>query len=305
MITETPLKNFDFKPKNSKLNYPQCRCGNCPQFYFNLLSVASRGCSKTFTCCKLISHYEQNKLVDNDGITHPLRTIVISPTFDANPIFKNLKSLDLNNDIHTSYTDELLQSIVDDIKKNKDETEKFSQYKKAYQKVMNIPETKLNSFFKSHPDIYDILAEEDFENPKNINQPKYEETPVNIIILDDLMSNSNAFSNKKLSTLTNNLIKNRHNGIVFCILAQSVKSVPKNIRLNCNVFFIGKFASKKVILEDMYEEVSNVLTEEQFTELYDYATSENYGSLIIDNSGKEKRFLKGLDAELKINNICL
>jgi hypothetical protein len=71
--------------------------------------------------------------------------------------------------------------------------------------------------------------------------------------------------------LTNNLIKNRHNGISFAILAQSVRSIPKNIRLNCNVFFVGKFASKKVVLEDLYEEVSNVLTLEEFEELYDKA----------------------------------
>ena len=300
MITETPLQNFEFTPKNSKLNYPQCRCGNCPQFYFNLLSVASRGSGKTYNIVKLITHYENNKLVDNDGVEHPLRTIVMSPTFDANPIFKNLKTLDLEKDVHTTYTDDLLQSIVDDIRKEKEATEKYAEYQRAYDKVIKIPEKKLNDYFKEHPDIYDVLAEEDFEDPKSLPQPKYLETPVNIIILDDLMANSNAFSNKKLSTLTNNLIKNRHNGIVFCILAQSVKSVPKNIRLNCNVFFIGKFASKKVVLEDMYEEVSNVLTEEQFAELYNHATTENYGSLIIDNSGKEKRFLKGLDVELKL-----
>jgi hypothetical protein len=107
-----------------------------------------------------------------------------------------------------------------------------------------------------------------------------------------------AFTNKKLSSLTNNLIKNRHNGISFAILAQSVKSIPKNIRLNCNVFFIGKFASKKVILEDLYEEVSNILTPEQFEELYDKATQEQYGALIIDSSHKTKRFLSGLDTEL-------
>jgi hypothetical protein len=65
-----------------------------------------------------------------------------------------------------------------------------------------------------------------------------------------------AFTNKKLSSLTNNSIKNRHNGISFAILAQSVKSIPKNIRLNCNVFFVGKFAPKKGVLEDLYEEVS-------------------------------------------------
>jgi hypothetical protein len=72
---------------------------------------------------KLISHYENNKLIDNDGRVHPLRTIVISPTIDANPIFKNLKSLD-ETDIHDNYSDELLQEIVDDIEKNKEEKRK-------------------------------------------------------------------------------------------------------------------------------------------------------------------------------------
>ena len=47
MIEEVPL-NFHFNPKNSKLNYPECRCGNCPCFYWNLLSVASRGSGKTY-----------------------------------------------------------------------------------------------------------------------------------------------------------------------------------------------------------------------------------------------------------------
>ena len=113
------------------------------------------------------------------------------------------------------------------------------------------------------------------------------------------MGSAIAFSNKKASVLLNNLIKNRHNGLSFAILAQSVKSVPKNIRANCNLFFIGKFASKQVVLEDMYEQVSNVLTEEQFEELYNHCVEDNqYGSLIIDCSHKNKRFLNGLDSIL-------
>ena len=113
MIEEISL-NFTFNPKNSKMNYPQRRCGQCPQFYFNLLSVASRGSGKTYNICKLIKHYEDNKLIDNDGKIHPLRTIVISPTLDQNQIFKNLKSLD-ESDTHEKFSDELLQGIVDDI----------------------------------------------------------------------------------------------------------------------------------------------------------------------------------------------
>ena len=297
MIEEIPL-NFTFNPKNSKMNYPQCRCGQCPQFYFNLLSVASRGSGKTYNICKLIKHYEDNKLIDNDGNIHPVRTIVISPTLDQNQIFKNLKSLD-ESDTHEKFSDELLQGIVDDIKKNKEETEEYNKYVEAYKKVINVKENKLNDYFKKHPEIYDILKVHNFEDPDEIPQPKYLFSPVNIIVLDDLMA-TGAFTNKKLSSLTNNLIKNRHNGISFAILAQSVRSIPKNIRLNCNVFFVGKFASKKVVLEDLYEEVSNILTLEEFEELYDKATEEQYGSLIIDCSHKDKRFLRGLDTELII-----
>ena len=261
MIQEVPL-NFDFNPTNSKLNYPQCRCGKCPAFYWNLLSVASRGSGKTYNICKLIKHYEDNKLMDNDGEIHPLRTVIISPTLDANPIFNNLKSLS-DEDKHEKYSDELLQSIVNEIRKDKEETTEYHKDREAYEKASYIKEGKLNDFFEKNPDIYDILNKYDFDDPDNIPKPKYLISPVVVIVLDDLLA-TGAFNNKRLSVLTNNLIKNRHNGISFAILAQSVKAIPKNIRLNCNVFFIGKFASKKVILEDLYEEVSNILTPEQF-----------------------------------------
>jgi hypothetical protein len=295
MIEEIPL-HFKFDPKNSKLNYPECRCGKCPLFYWNLLSVASRGSGKTYNIVKLIKHYEDNKLTDNNNDIHPLRTIVISPTLDQNLIFNNLKSLD-DKDKHDKYSDELLQSMVDEIKKDKEETEEYHKYLEAYKKTSHIKENKLNDFFEKNPEVYDILKTHNFDDPDQIQLPKHLISPVNIIVLDDLMA-TGAFTNKKLSSLTNNLIKNRHNGISFAILAQSVRSIPKNIRLNCNVFFIGKFASKKVILEDLYEEVSNILTPQQFEELYDKATQEQYGALIIDSSHKTKRFLSGLDKEL-------
>ena len=108
-----------------------------------------------------------------------------------------------------------------------------------------------------------------------------------------------AFSNNKASVLLNNLIKkNGHNSISFAILTQSVKSVPKNIRANCNLV---NLLLKKIVLQDMYMEVSNVLTEEQFEELYNHCVDNNqYGSLIIDTTHKDRRLLNGLDKELII-----
>ncbi len=61
----------------------------------------------------------------NWGNIHPLRTI------DANPIFKGLNLLD-EADIRDEFSDELLQSIVDDIKKNREETEFYHKYIQAY-----------------------------------------------------------------------------------------------------------------------------------------------------------------------------
>ena len=148
------------------------------------------------------------------------------------------------------------------------------------------------------PEIYDVLKEYNFEDPDEITKPKYLISPVNIIVFDDLKGSTIAFSTKKASVLYNNLIKYQHNSLSFAILTQSVKSVPKNIRANCNLV---NLLLKKIVLQDMYMEVSNVLTEEQFEELYNHCVDNNqYGSLIIDTTHKERRFFNGLDIELII-----
>ena len=76
--------------------------------------------------------------------------------------------------------------------------------------------------------------------------------------------------------------------------ARSVRSIPKNIRLNCNVFFVGKLTSKKC-WQIYMRKVSNVLTLEEFEKLYDKAMEEQFCSLKIDCSYKDKQFLRWLD----------
>ena len=71
-----------------------------------------------------------------------------------------------------------------------------------------------------------------------------------------------------------------------------MKSVPKDMRLNCNLFYLAKFSNKKSILNDIYEEVSSVLTENEFENLYDKAINDNpHGALIIDLTGSKKKIL--------------
>lgn len=297
-IIEQPINGFKDTLDNSTLNYPQSTNPNAPRLFFNLLSVASRGGSKTYTTVKLIKDYEMNKLIDENGKIHPLRTFLISPTVDANPIFKNLKSLS-EEDTYTEYNDEVLQNIIDDIQKVNEEIEEYNEYKNAYILVDKTPLKKIKELIQTNPEIFELLKQYDYQHYKTIPQPRYYERPVNFLILDDLMGSS-AFNKKTQSLLTYYLIKNRHHFISFFLLVQSLKSVPKSIRSNCNLYFLGKFASKKVILDDMYEEVSNILTMDKFEEIYEHATKEKYGSLIIDNTSSNKKFYKGLECELII-----
>lgn len=170
-------------------------------------------------------------------------------------------------------------------------------YKKYYDKFNRTSESKLDLLYDQEPEIFHLLEEYDYQHPKNI---KHEPPKVNIIILDDLLG-SDAFTKKTKSVLTNAMIRNRHMGICFALLVQSIKAVPKNIRLNCSVFQLATFKNKSVILQDIYEEISNVVDIDTFEKLYDHATAKPYGSLIIDTTNG-KRFLSNFDSELFIGN---
>jgi hypothetical protein len=114
-------------------------------------------------------------------------------------------------------------------------------YKEAYALIRKTPKRSIVKLIVNRPDLVDILKQYDFQDPDDVDI-KFKERPVNFIVLDDLMGSS-AFNKKTQSLLTYYLIKNRHHFICFFLLVQSLKSVPKPIRQNCNVYFLGKFAS--------------------------------------------------------------
>ena len=56
-----------------------------------------------------------------------------------------------------------------------------------------------------------------------------------------------------------------------------------------------------MVLDKIYQEVINVLTESQFEELYKHAAEEPYNALVIDNHPKmerDKRFKKNFNVVL-------
>ncbi len=73
-------------------NYPQSKESFLPKNYMVSCFCGSRGSGKTYTCVKLIKQYENHGIYDKTNIKVIIRTILFSPTIQANKIFNSLDS---------------------------------------------------------------------------------------------------------------------------------------------------------------------------------------------------------------------
>jgi hypothetical protein len=292
MITEEYINSLSNIQLNFKSNkYPIPVNKHLPRMYFVYLGIGSRGSGKTYSCVKLLKAYESGIVDAYTKNKMSQRIILFSPTVDANPVFNSLTHLH-EDDIHTEYNDNMLLEVIDDIKRERIETIEYQRKSKLYRKFIRIK--RIDDL--SYEELLQ-LEKMDYEPPK---MPKYYNGCVVHLILDDLVGSS-AFKSVGKSALTNIVLKNRHLGINIIILSQNLKAIPKSIRTNTSIFCLFKFANNK-ILDDLYEEVSNTLTLEQFHELYEYATSDEHDYLFVDfTQPKELRFKKNLDKILSIN----
>ena len=145
-----------------------------------------------------------------------------------------------------------------------------------------------------------LLYKHDFKNFKDLDKPKYPDGFVTHYIIDDMIG-TNIFKNGR-SLFTNLCIRNRHitpSNII--ISTQSMMMIPKTIRLNANLIALFKFANKNTILDDIYPTMSAFITEEQFKNLYDYATEQPHDSLVIDATKGKPIFKKNFESILQIN----
>jgi hypothetical protein len=297
MITEQSLDGWDNKPvKFSNVKYPQTKDNNAPQNFFLAIFCGSRGSGKTYLLTKLLKLLEEKKIYYEDqGI--PQRIILICSTAhsDSNRVFKSLKNLNWDADVIDEYNESLLQDKMHELKYDLDQAKEYKLYKTVYKK------------FKECKDIDELKDDEmlllykyDFKNFKDLDKPKYPDGFVTHYIIDDMIG-TNIFKNGK-SLFTNLCIRNRHitpSNII--ISTQSMMMIPKTIRLNANLIALFKFANKNTILDDIYPTMSAFITEEQFKNLYDYATDESYNALVIDATKGKPIFKKNFESILQIN----
>lgn len=112
-----------------------------------------------------------------------------------------------------------------------------------------------------------------------------------LLIVDDFI----------LDRMANQLIEDyfvraRHRNVSIIYLSQSYYTIPKNIRRNANYFCIyaGMGASDK---DNMFRDLGESLSKEEFLAMYNEATKEPYGFLVVDQKTTKKalKFRSGWD----------
>ena len=157
-------------------------------------------------------------------------------------------------------------------------------------KALNIPEENFIEDFNA----------ESFENLIKVRKDLIEEKGIEwtaknsrvLIVLDDVIANRNFLESQTALKLFALL---RHYLCSIFILIQSYTKVPRALRLNCNATYIFPASQSEVeILKD--EVTPSGLTKKQFEKVIEYATSEPYNFLSINNHAKPKeRFRRNLD----------
>ena len=287
-FTKQKLKGRDNKPvKYKSVPYPQPKENSgLPKNFFVCLCIGARQSGKTVSTVKLIKYYEKEGVYNQRGERIPIKTILISPTFESNPIFKSLKSLDIENDVYSEYSDKLILKILEDIEKEKAEIEEYQEKLQMYNKFLKV--RKLTELTPYETITLSIM---DFKPP--MKTVEYDNPPVYNLILDDLVG-TNTFKPVGASALNNLILKNRHKGINIFILAQSAKQIPKIIRINASLLLLYKYNSDKM-LDDLFEAVSGVISLENFKILYEEAVSEKYNFLTVDCTKQHVEFKQNFD----------
>jgi hypothetical protein len=264
-INSLPSPEF----KINKRKEPNSINPDLPPQFSSYLVVGSKNSGKTYAITQILKLFEENPIYDIHKKQLEQRIILFSPTAQAetNIIFKNLKNLN-EEDIHLEYTDELLEEILADIKRNVDEVNEYEDYLKVFDKFNNTTQ--------------DLTDEEYYLLYKNNFEPIEERRHIiTHIIFDDLIGDKNTFKKARDSGLVKLLLKHRHLYTNIYITTQYINAIQPIIKNNIDVFCLFKYANLDEILVKFYPSVSGIMKKEQFKEVYLYATKEKFNFLTI------------------------
>ena len=170
---------------------------------------------------------------------------------------------------------------MEEIEKEKEDIDDYNKYIIVWKKYLKIDEN-INLLL---PDELLILSKFDFRDPKDVPHPPYKYPRINFLVFDDLVGSANAFK-KGHSAINNLTIKHRHLQCNLLFTTQYMKAIPPVLRRNLDIFVIFKFANAQSVVDQIYPEISGVIKEEDFINIFEYATLNKHDALIIDQTSK-------------------
>lgn len=298
-IVEEKINHLNNKPAKFKgIIYPEPIQEHIQRPFYCCCSIGCRGSGKTWSVVKMLSNAEKSGFINPEtGGKCAIRHILFSPTIEGNPIFKTLKYLD-EEDMYDDYSEDKLLEILEELKEERRYTKEYAEYVKVFKQYARMTPEQFLEWNDKEAII--LLMSKNFMHYKDIPKPKYPHSCVVNIILDDVLANKDAFSSRKSSVLNKAVLNGRHYGVNIIICAQNLKGVTKCIRANTQVWILFNFKSMKIILDDIFPEFSGTVNEEQFLDLYNYATKDEHDALVIDE--KDERgvmFKKNFDIILR------
>ena len=210
------------------------------------LMVGKRGSGKSYQIKKLLS-----------DLSVKSNRFLISPTAKLDKTFNNCF---LDHQVFTTYTDDLIDMILNIIKEER-------------------KEIAFNFHYKWDEE------EEDYVIIKSRvgKQPKY---PSYLLVLDDIIGTA---ATKARSAVSNLFCNHRHFCLHVIIASQNYKSIPPIIRNNSIIYYIWETNNKEA--KKIEEEHNIYKTEREFLDLLENKTSKPYQALIIDYlKPKNKRY---------------
>ena len=296
-INEEQIKTLTNEPPKFKPNlYPIPNDPNVQPPFFICAAIGCRGSGKTYSIVRMLLNQEKSGFKDPiTGEKVYIRHILFSPTVKSNPVFTALKYLD-EDDIIGEYTDQKLFDILEEIKAHNEKFKEYKKYVEYYKKYEKMSDHQIKN--SKDYEMFSFLSIHNFVDYKEL--PEIKQYVVNII-LDDCLASKEAFSNKKGSTLVRAVLNSRHIGVNIIIASQNLKAITKSIRNNVDIWVLFKCKNEKVLMDDLYPEISNIVSQEEFLSLYTYATSgSDHDALVYDGKAKkEDRFKLNFDVILR------
>ena len=262
-----------YRIRVNKTPEPKSKNEFLPPFYYNALFIGMTGAGKSYAFTTLLKLYEKYGIQDHLGNKMAMRIILFSPTANstANSVLQLLKIDD--EDKILNYSDDALEEKINDIIEEQASLKEWNMYVEAYKK------------FHKYNDV-ETMTDEELEILDKYNGfdddevPKRKTEKIYFIIFDDMLG-TGAFGNKRKSKLNNLIILCRHHNINIFITAQHLRALPPLIRSNARLFVIFKSNNYKKLLDNVYEEISGIITKEKFEELYHHATENIHDALVV------------------------